>query len=66
VQPSQQPGVPWGAYNGPVTTGGRSGLYVFVRWDGASRYGCTVIFTIERGGHILGEGARCPKAATFE
>jgi hypothetical protein len=66
VQPSQQPGVPWGAYNGPVTTGGRSGLYVFVRWDGASRYGCSVIFTIERGGHVLGEGARCPNAATFD
>jgi hypothetical protein len=66
VQPSQQPGVPWGAYNGPVTTGGRSGLYVFVRWDGAARYGCTVIFTIERGGHVLGEGARCPNRATFE
>jgi hypothetical protein len=25
-----------------------------------------VIFTIERGGHVLGEGARCPDPGTFE
>jgi hypothetical protein len=66
VQPGPQPGVPWGAFNGPPVTGGRSGMYVFVRWDGASRYGCTVIFTIKRDGHVLGEGARCPTYAVFE
>jgi len=65
VKPSQQPGVPWGAYNGPLTTGGRSGIYVFLRWDDAADFGCTVIFTIKRGGHVLGEGAHCPHAATF-
>ena len=57
VQPGQQPGVPYGAYNGTVTTGGKSGIYVFVRWDRASRFGCDVIFTIKRDGNLLGEGA---------
>jgi hypothetical protein len=61
VKPSQQPGILWGAYNtlGPPTPG--SGLYVFLRWDRASDYGCKVLFTIKRGGHVLGEGARCPR-----
>lgn len=34
------------------------GLYVFYRWD-ADIAGCESLFTIERDGQILGEGARC-------
>jgi MFS family permease len=60
VAPSQQPGVPFGAYNSKPETGGNSALYVFIRWDRASRGGCEVIFTIKRDGNLLGEGARCP------
>ena len=41
-------------------SGGRPGLYVYVRWSHAADFGCTVLFTIERDGHVLGEGARCP------
>ena len=36
------------------------GLYVFRRWD-ASIGACEPLFTIERDGHILGEGARCTR-----
>jgi hypothetical protein len=65
VAPSQQPGVPFGAYNSKPETGGDSALYVVLRWDRASSYGCDVIFTIERDGNDLGEGARCPQPGTF-
>jgi hypothetical protein len=58
--PTAQVGIPWGAFNGPLTPGDDSGLYVFLRWTRAADYGCEVIFTIERAGHVLGEGARCP------
>lgn len=34
------------------------GLYVFKRWD-SSIGNCTPLFTIERDGQILGEGAKC-------
>ena len=60
VKPSQQPGITWGAYNTSDAPTPGSGLYVFLRWDRASDYGCKVFFTIKRGGHVLGEGARCP------
>jgi hypothetical protein len=60
VEPSQGVGVPWGAVDGDVVTGGRAGVYVFLRWTRASDYGCSVLFTIERDGQVLGEGARCP------
>ena len=59
VKPSQQPGVPYGAYNTSDNPARGSGLYVFVRWNRASDFGCKVLFTINRGGHELGEGARC-------
>jgi hypothetical protein len=36
------------------------GLYVFNRWD-ASIGACEPLFTIERDGQVLGEGARCTK-----
>jgi hypothetical protein len=61
AKPSQQPGIMWGAYNTSDAPTPGSGLYVFLRWDRASDYGCKVFFTIERGGHVLGEGARCPR-----
>jgi hypothetical protein len=60
VEPSASVGLPYGAVEGPTVGGPRTGLYVFLRWGGAADYGCTVVFTIERGGHVLGEGARCP------
>jgi hypothetical protein len=53
-------GVPFGAVNDHLHHGPRTGLYVFMRWTDASDYGCAVLFTIERDGHVLGEGARCP------
>jgi hypothetical protein len=54
-------GIPWGATLGPPQAGATAGLYVFLRWDNrAADFGCTVVFTIRRGGHVLGEGARCP------
>jgi hypothetical protein len=66
VVPGAPPGVPYGASPDPPTTGGRSAIYVFVRWDRASRYDCDVVFTIERDGNVLGEGARCPRGAVFK
>ena len=66
VVPGQQPGVPYGAFNHTPTTGGKSAIYVFTRWDRASRYDCDVIFTIKRDGNVLGEGARCPRYAVFK
>ena len=57
VQPNPSVGVPYGAEEDPT---GSAGLYVFLRWTHAADYGCTTLFTIERDGHVLGEGARCP------
>ena len=54
---------PLGAAAGPPHPGPNAGLYVFLRWNRAADFGCTVIFTIKRGGHVLGEGARCPPAS---
>jgi hypothetical protein len=61
VKPSQQAGVPWGAYNSGADPAPGAALYVYLRWENASDYGCRVIFTITRGGHALGEGALCPR-----
>jgi hypothetical protein len=61
VQPSCSVGVPYGAADGPIA-GAKPGLYVFLRRSRATDYGCTVIFTIKRDGHELGEAARCPTA----
>ena len=64
VAPSAQVGMPWGAINSDVVDPGKhAGLYVFLRWNRAADFGCTVIFTIKRDGHVLGEGARCPAAS---
>ena len=59
VQPTVRTAIPWGATPGPVQHGNRTGLYVFLRDNRAADFGCTVLFTIKRDGHILGEGARC-------
>ena len=59
VQPTAGPAIPWGAASGPVEHGSGSGLYVFLRYNRAADFGCTVVFTIKRDGHVLGEGARC-------
>ena len=59
VEPSATVGTPYGAVEGPTVGGAQTGLYVFLRWGRAADYGCTVVFTIERDGHVLGEGARC-------
>jgi hypothetical protein len=60
VAPAPDVGIPWGATSENMARGTTGAVYVFLRWNRASDYGCTVIFTIERGGHVLGEGARCP------
>ena len=66
VTPAEGVGVPWGAIPGPPRPGSTVGLYVFIRGNiaiprrRAADFGCTVVFTIKRGGHVLGEGARCP------
>ena len=59
VQPTAGPAIPWGAASGPVEHGSGSGLYVFLRYNRAADFGCRVLFTIKRDGHVLGEGARC-------
>ena len=42
-------------------TGQPHGVYVFRRWDAVFRQDwCTRQFTIQRDGHILGEGGTCP------
>jgi hypothetical protein len=63
AQPTDRVAIPWGAAAGQPHRGPNAGLYVFLRWNRAANFGCTVIFTIERGGHVLGEGARCPPAS---
>jgi hypothetical protein len=60
VEPTAMVGLPYGAVNGPVVPGSHTGLYVSLRWNRAADFGCTVVFTIKRDGHVLGEGARCP------
>jgi MFS family permease len=60
VEPEATVGTPYGAAEGASVGGPHAGLYVFLRWYRAADYGCTVLFTIERDGHVLGEGARCP------
>ncbi len=49
---------------GPTVTGGHAGLYVFIRWSRAADFRCTVVLPVERDGHLLGEGARCPAPAS--
>jgi hypothetical protein len=61
VKPSQQAGIPWGAYNTWDDPPPGAGLYVFRRSGDRTDFGCDVIFTIERQGHVLGEGERCPR-----
>jgi hypothetical protein len=62
VDPARPPAIPYGGSGGALAPGGRPGLYVFLRYDDrAAQFGCTVFFTIKRDGHLLGEGAFCPK-----
>ena len=69
VTPTDGVGIPWGAAPGAPKPGTTVGLYVFLRGDltiprrTAADFGCTVVFTIKRGGHVLGEGARCPASS---
>jgi hypothetical protein len=60
VEPEPSVGTPFGAAKGASVGGPNAGLYNFLRWYRAADYGCTVLFTIERDGQVLGEGARCP------
>ena len=64
VEPSASVGIPYGAAEGQTVAGATTGLYVFLRWNRAADFGCTVIFTIKRDGHVLGEGARCQPGAS--
>jgi hypothetical protein len=61
VRPALAPGRPWGATDSLTHRGPGTGVYVFLREhvDAASLQ-CSVVFRIKRGGHVLGEGARCP------
>jgi hypothetical protein len=64
VEPTWEVAIPYGATAGAPTHRRHSGLYVFVRQDlNAAQFGCKVIFTIKRDGHVLGEGASCARAA---
>ena len=67
VVPAAETGRPFGAVGGDAAsaetaaTGIPHGIYVFRRWDAQFRQDwCTRLFTIERDGHILGEGGTCP------
>jgi hypothetical protein len=61
VQPTNDVGIPWEASPDSVPSGSTAGIYVFYRYTTrAADYGCAVVFRIERAGHVLGEGARCP------
>jgi hypothetical protein len=63
LEPPTGAGLPYGAVAGrPLPARLEPGLYVFLRWSRAADFGCTVVFTIERDGHVLGEGARCPRS----
>jgi hypothetical protein len=59
VQPNDEVGIQWGALPGRTVPGRGEGLYVFLRDNRAADFGCAVIFSIKRDGHLLGEGARC-------
>ena len=63
VVPSQQPGVPFGAFDGPLVPGGRAGLYVFNRWDSAVQLGCTILFTHQAGRPRPRRGRLLPERA---
>ena len=69
VTPTDGVGIPWGAAHGGPKRGTTVGLYVFLRGDltirrrTAAAFGCKVVFRITRGGHVLGEGARCPASS---
>lgn len=61
VEPTDDVGIPWGSAPIPTSSvGSTTGLYVFLRGRRAADFGCTVVFSIKRDGHVLGEGARCP------
>jgi hypothetical protein len=65
VQPSEGVGLPFGGVRYTGTFGPNAGIYVFSRWGlTAASFGCTVLFTIKRDGHELGEGAKCPPHTT--
>ena len=60
VEPSASVGIPYGAVEERTVGATNAGLYVFLRWNRAADFGCTAVFSIERDGHVLGEGALCP------
>ena len=63
VEPTDGVGIPWGAAAGPPRPGRTQASTSSCAGIRAADFGCTVIFTIKRGGHVLGEGARCPPAS---
>jgi len=67
VVPAAEPGRPFGAVTAEIAdaetaaTGRAHGVYVFRRWDAQFRQDwCTLTFTIQRDGQVLGEGGTCP------
>jgi hypothetical protein len=64
--PTAKNGMPWGAVDQEFERGNGVAIYVFIRWQTAADYKCDVLFTIERDGHVLGQGARCPRLSADE
>jgi hypothetical protein len=65
VVPASEPSRPFGGVTGEEADAAsptRSGRYAFLRWDAhLQEQWCARTFTIERDGHVLGEGGYCPK-----
>lgn len=63
VLPNSESGVPFGTLYGneiaSLAPGEHFGLFTFVRWDPTLPAGCDQVFTVERGGEVLGIGYRC-------
>jgi hypothetical protein len=60
VEPASRVGSPWGATDDRFRAGDHGGLYVFRRFGiPAVPHACRVLFRIERGGHVLGQGEAC-------
>ena len=62
VLPTANTSLPWGGRepSDDVDATSVGSAYAFLRWDSALPPGCTLLFRIERDGHVLGIGGACP------